>query len=432
MLYYSLNGYPGKVDFQQATLRGQAPDKGLYFPESIPRWDQDFINNIKHLEQSEIAFLVLKPYVGECIPERILKEIIRDTLSFEMPLKQISEEIYSLELFHGPTLAFKDLGARFLSRCMGYFSSLDKKNKVILVATSGDTGGAVADGFYNVEGTKVVILYPSGKVSPVQEKQLTALGGNIQAIEIQGDFDACQRLVKKAFADIELNKQVQLTSANSINIARWIPQQLFYVLAFSMWKENSTPVFSVPSGNFGNICAGMLAERSGLPVKQFIASCNKNDAFVRFMKTGMYEGLKSIQTISNAMDVGDPSNFIRILELYEKNEHLLKSKTSSYSFSDQETMDAIRNVYLKHNYILDPHTAVAYLGMDTWQKANRGNKGIIVGTAHPVKFPQVVENVITEEIKIPKKLEKLMKKQKNSMLVADNYTDIRNILLKLS
>jgi threonine synthase len=432
MLYYSLNGYPDKVDFQQATLKGQAPDKGLYFPENIPRWDQDFINNIQHLEQSEIAYHVLKPYVGECIPENVFKEIIRDTLSFEMPLKQITEEIYCLELFHGPTLAFKDLGARFLSRCMGYFSSLNKKDMVILVATSGDTGGAVADGFYNIEGTKVVILYPSGKVSPVQEKQLTALGGNIHAVEIQGDFDACQRLVKTAFADIELNRQVQLTSANSINIARWLPQQLFYVLAFSEWKENTAPVFSVPSGNFGNICAGMLAERSGLPVKQFIASCNKNDAFIRFMRTGMYSALKSIQTISNAMDVGDPSNFIRILELYQKDEHLLRSKTSSYSFTDQETMDAINNVYFKHKYLLDPHTAVAYLGMSAWQNANSRSKGIIIGTAHPVKFPQVVECVIKEEIKVPEKLDKLMKKQKNATLVADNYADIKNILSELS
>jgi len=428
MLYYSLNGSPEKLDFKQATLKGQAPDKGLYFPERIPRWEDEFVNNLKQLDKYEIGYQVMKAYVGECIPEDILKQIIKETLSFELPLHQINENIFCLELFHGPTLAFKDLGARFLSRCMGYFSKEQKRKNIVLVATSGDTGGAVADGFNHVEGIEVVILYPSGKVSPVQEKQLTALGGNIHAIEIKGDFDACQRLVKMAFADEDMQKNILLTSANSINIARWLSQQLFYVLAYSQWQEKDTPTFSVPSGNFGNICSGMVAERSGLPVNQFIAACNQNDVFTRFLKTDLYEPLPSIQTISNAMDVGDPSNFSRIIELYGQDTSLIKSKVCSYSASDNETKRIIEDIYETYNYILDPHSAVAYSCMKTWQEDNPKKKGIIIGTAHPVKFPTVVKELIKKEIEVPEKLKILMQKEKKATLLNDNYIDLKNTI----
>lgn len=431
MLYYSLNGSAERVDFQQATIKGQAPDKGLYFPESIPLWKNDFINNLRNLDKNEIGYEVMQPYVGNSIPKDILQEIITDTLSFDMPLKQINENIFCLELFHGPTLAFKDLGARFLSRCMGYFSKQQQRKILVLVATSGDTGGAVADGFHHVEGTDVVILYPSGKVSPVQEKQLTALGGNIHAIEVQGDFDACQRLVKMAFSDPELHENVLLTSANSINVARWLSQQLFYVLSLSKWNEKAPPAFSVPSGNFGNISSGMLAERSGLPVNKFIAACNQNDVFTRFLAEGRYEVRPSVQTISNAMDVGDPSNFKRILELYNNNAELIKSKVCSYAYSDKQTSETIEKVYDQYKYILDPHTAIAYAGMEAWQKSNANQKGIILGTAHPLKFPQVVEKIINTDIEIPEKIRTLMKKDKKSILVPDNYVDIKRTLLAL-
>ena len=431
MLYYSLNKSSEKVNFKQAMLKGQAPDKGLYFPEMVPRWENDFVSNLKNLDKYEIGYHVMKPYVGDSISNEILMGIIKETLSFEIPLHQITENTFCLELFHGPTLAFKDLGARFLSRCMGYFSKEQKRKTVVLVATSGDTGGAVADGFHNVEGIEVIILYPSGKVSPVQEKQLTALGSNIHALEIKGDFDACQRLVKMAFSDDDMQRNAFLTSANSINVARWLSQQLFYVIAYSQWNEIDPPSFAVPSGNFGNICAGMVAERSGLPVNQFIAACNKNDVFTRFLKTDHYDPHPSIQTISNAMDVGDPSNFSRIIELYDKNINLVKSKVCSFTTSDEETKKTIEDVYITHDYILDPHTAVAYSSMMNWQKNNRNKKGIILGTAHPLKFPMVVKELIKKEIEVPENIKSLMQQEKKSILMADNYADIKKTIFKI-
>ncbi|MEY2596761.1 MAG: hypothetical protein RI965_2033, partial [Bacteroidota bacterium] len=331
MIYYSLNNRSFKADFKQATIEGQAPDKGLYFPSEIPIWKEHFKNDLKNLSNLEIAFEIMHPYVGASIPSEYLKEILADTLSFDFPLRQISEKIYSLELFHGPTLAFKDIGARFLSRCLGYFAQSIGRKITILVATSGDTGGAVADAFYNVEGTEVIILYPSEKVSPVQEKQLTTMGGNIHALEVKGDFDACQLLVKMAFADKELKEKLSLTSANSINISRWLSQQIYYAIAIKQWAEKKNPVISVPSGNFGNICAGLLTQRSGLQIQHFIAACNKNDVFTRYLKTGNYTPRHSYATVSNAMDVGDPSNFIRVLELFNNNHTELSKHVSSES-----------------------------------------------------------------------------------------------------
>ena len=425
MNYYSLNRISPLANFRQATLNGQAPDKGLYYPEKIPSWDKQFISNLRKLDKTSIGFEIMKPYVGSCISEDQLYNIIEDTLAFDFPLKKINDRIHCLELFHGPTLAFKDLGARFLSRCMGKFSQDQDEKIVVLVATSGDTGGAVADAFYKVPGTEVVILYPSGKVSPVQEKQLTALGDNIHALEIQGDFDDCQRLVKMAFADKDMHTGCLLTSSNSINISRWLSQQIYYVLALSQWHEEVDPVFAVPSGNFGNICAGLVAQRSGMPAKHFIAACNRNKAFTDYLESGEYHARPSVQTISNAMDVGDPSNFIRIVELFEGDYTNIKNHISSMSVSDEETALVIKNAYAQYNYIMDPHTAIAYKTMQDRLEKNNEEKGIILGTAHPVKFPTVVEEIIQQDIPIPAALEEIMKKPKKALLLPADYNQVK-------
>src|SRR6476659_9323315 len=314
MLYYSTNKKSPKVDFREATIKGQAPDKGLYFPEKIPGFSADLLSKFKTWSNNAIALQIIRPYVGHSIPPVTLERIVTETVDFDFPLVQLDDNMYCLELFHGPTLAFKDVGARFMSRCLGYFVRDIKKRVTVLVATSGDTGGAVANGFHDVEGVNVVILYPSGKVSPVQELQLTTNGDNIRALEINGTFDDCQSVVKQAFADQELNRQLFLTSANSINVARWLPQQFYYAFALKEWKENTPPVVAVPSGNFGNLCAGLLAFRSGLPIKHFIAACNSNDVVPHYFQTGRFEPKPAIATLSNAMDVGHPSNFVRMLE----------------------------------------------------------------------------------------------------------------------
>src|SRR5665213_156722 len=361
MLFYNLRQPSEKVDFRTATIQGLGAEKGLFFPESIPRFSPEWIRNIHQYSDAEIAFSVISPYVGNTIPEDILKKIVAETISFDIPLKKINDKISSLELYHGPTLAFKDIGARFMSRCLGYFMKGKSEKITVLVATSGDTGGAVANGFFNVDGVEVVILYPSGKVSSVQEKQLVTLGNNIRPIEIEGNFDDCQQMVKQAFSDKLLNEKLFLTSANSINVARWLPQQFYYLFAWKQWADkNNSPVISVPSGNFGNICAGILAHISGLPVKHFIAACNANKVVPEFLSTQKYKPQKAVATISNAMDVGDPSNFVRILELFQHQFKELKNTLSSVSISDEETRQTIKEVYEKESYLLDPHGAVAY------------------------------------------------------------------------
>jgi threonine synthase len=329
MLYYSTNKQSPKADFKEATIKGQAPDKGLYFPESLPQLPAGFVENIIDYSKEEIAFTAIEPFVGNTIPKDILKKIVAETVNFEFPLVKIKDNIFSLELFHGPTLAFKDVGARFMSRCLGYFVQDISKPVTVLVATSGDTGGAVASGFYDIEGVNVVILYPSGKVSSVQELQLTTLGKNITAIEIDGNFDDCQQMVKQAFADKKLNEELFLTSANSINVARWLPQQFYYFYAYQQWADkNNPPVVCVPSGNFGNICAGIVAHLAGLPVKHFVAAVNANDSVFKYLQTGNYQIQQAVSTLSNAMDVGNPSNFIRILELF-KHEYPRNKKCKS-------------------------------------------------------------------------------------------------------
>jgi threonine synthase len=429
MKYYSLNKVSGEVDFREATILGQAPDKGLYFPEVIPAHPFTSIESLQGLSPADIGFRVMKPYVDPSIPDADLRKIITETLSFDIPLVRINENIHSLELYHGPTLAFKDVGARFMSRCLGYFSREKKEKIVVLVATSGDTGGAVADGFHGVEGVEVVILYPSGKVSPVQELQLTTFEGNIHALEVEGDFDACQKIVKQAFADVELKQQLFLTSANSINVARWLPQQMYYFLALQQWKEKELPVVCVPSGNFGNICAGMMAWRSGLPIKHFVAACNANDVVPQYLQSGEYRSMTAVATLSNAMDVGDPSNFVRILNIFEQNFPQLKEHVSSYSITDKETEDTITKVYSQFNYLLDPHGAVGYAALEKYIEQHPGSKGMILETAHPVKFPASVEKVIGRALDYPPQVEKIRHREKKSTKIKPVYNNVKDFLL---
>jgi len=436
--YYSTNKESPIVDFKEATIKGQAPDKGLYFPEVIPQVDKELINKIESTSNEEIAFRVIKPYVGNTIDDESLFQIVSETVNFPIPLVEVNDKISSLELFHGPTLAFKDVGARFMSRCLGHFLSQNtessiKRNVTVLVATSGDTGGAVANGFYDVEGVDVIILYPSGKVSPVQEKQLTTLGKNIKALEVQGTFDDCQQMVKQAFTDKDIKEKLFLTSANSINVARWLPQQFYYFFAYKQWKEkNNPPVISVPSGNFGNICAGILAMQSGLPIKHFIAACNANDIVSEYLDSEKLIPRQSVTTLSNAMDVGNPSNFVRILEIFHHQFPELKSKLSSYSISDKETMKTIAEVYQKDKYILDPHGAVGYLSLQRYLNDNPNEKGIFLETAHPVKFPEAVEKATGHFISIPDSLLPIMKKDKLSIVIPADYSALKDFLLNKS
>lgn len=432
MNYFSLNKQSPNVSFRDAAIQGQAPDKGLYFPGSIPQLEESFIRDLPKLSKEEIGFHVMKPYVGGTIPDDVLFNIVKETTDFPFPLVPVnSGNIYALELFHGPTLAFKDVGARFMSRCLGYFARENSRKVTVLVATSGDTGGAVADGFHNVPGVEVVILYPSGRVSPVQEKQLTTLGDNIRALEVEGNFDDCQRLVKQAFSDETLQQSLFLTSANSINVARWLPQQLYYFYALQQWQDiGQPPVISVPSGNFGNICAGMLAQASGLPVKHFIAACNANDVVPRFLQTGFYKPEHAVATISNAMDVGSPSNFVRVLELFNNNLDELKFSLSGYTVDDNTTRDTICDVYTQFQYLLDPHGAVGYKALELYLEQFPERKGIVLETAHPVKFPDSIEAILGEPVAIPEAVAGIMKKEKHSTVIPPDFEVLKEYLLK--
>jgi threonine synthase len=437
MKYYSLNKRSPVVDFKEATILGQAPDKGLYFPETIPRVSKQLLDNIESYSNEAIAMEVISPYIGDAIPEDVLERIVSETVNFDIPVVKITNDIFSLELFHGPTLAFKDVGARFMSRCLGYFAthstslSAGKEKIVVLVATSGDTGGAVANGFYNVPGVEVVILYPSGKVSSVQEKQLTTLGNNIHALEVDGTFDECQQMVKTVFADVELNEKLKLTSANSINVARWLPQQFYYFYLWKQWKDkNDLPVVCVPSGNFGNICAGLLAQRSGLPIQHFIAACNANDTVPEFLRSGNYQPKKAMPTISNAMDVGDPSNFIRIMEIFNRKIGGLKNSVNGYTISDDETKATLVSVLKEHNYLLDPHGAVAYNALQQYQTQHPGAKGVILETAHPVKFYDVIEPLINQKVPVPDAVAAQIKKEKLSTKISADSNALKEFLLK--
>ncbi len=433
MHYYSLNKKAPQVTFDTAVIKGIAPDKGLYFPERIPTLPTQFWETIEELSKEEIAYQVMQPYVGDTMDETTLKEIVADVLSFDFPIVPITNHIGALELFHGPTMAFKDVGARFMARCLGHFlkEQSQQEEVTVLVATSGDTGGAVARGFYKVPGIKVVILYPSGKVSDVQERQLTTLGENITALEVDGTFDDCQAMVKRAFLDTDITSKRQLTSANSINVARWLPQSLYYLFAFKELKKQDKAdkiVFSVPSGNFGNICAGMVAHLMGMPVHHFVAAVNSNTTIPRFMKTGDYSPTPTVPTISNAMDVSDPSNFVRVLQLFENSRQLLSTKFSSYSYCDNATRGAMLDIYKKHNYTADPHGAVGYLGLKEYLKDHPDAQGIFLETAHPIKFLPAVEPVVGP-LPLPEQIKQLMSAQKDALAVSD-YQELKNYLLK--
>lgn len=429
MLFYSLNNKDSKVSFQTALKRGLAPDNGLYFPETIEPLHKDFFQkDLENLDETEVAYNSIKQFISDEIPENELKKIIKSTICFEFPIVEINNSVSALELFHGPTMAFKDVGARFMARCLGYFNRNSNEEITVLVATSGDTGGAVANGFYKVPGIKVVILYPSGKVSNVQEKQLTTLGENITAFEVDGTFDDCQSFVKKAFLDKEINSSRKLTSANSINIGRWLPQMFYYLFAYMKLKNRYKElVFSVPCGNFGNVCAGVVAKKLGFPFKKFVTSNNVNDVFVRFLNSNKYDPVKSIHTISNAMDVGDPSNFVRILALHDYDINKLKKNISAYSFSDKTTEDAIKEIYNETGYIADPHGAIGYLGCKEYLKKNSNAHTIFLETAHPSKFPEIVEKILDRNITIPPQIQAVIKKQKFAKKVK-NYDDFRSKL----
>lgn len=429
MNYYSLNKKAPNTSFKDAVIKGLAPDKGLYFPEKITPLSQSFFEGFDNLSHSEIAFEAIKQFILPDIPEDILKQIIEETLSFEFPVVELSKNISTLELFHGPTMAFKDVGARFMARCLGYFNKNNTEEITVLVATSGDTGGAVANGFLGVKGVNVVILYPGGKVSDIQEKQLTTLGQNITALEVNGTFDDCQDMVKTTFLDNELASVMQLTSANSINVARWLPQMFYFMFAYKQLKNKyKNIVFSVPSGNFGNVCAGMMAQQLGLPMYHFIASNNENNVVTEYLKTQLYQPKPSIQTISNAMDVGNPSNFVRIQEIYKHNFKALKNNLSSYSFSDKDTRTAMKEIYNTYNYVADPHGAVGYLGAEAYLKNNPEVHCVFLETAHPTKFLDVVETVIQQKLDLPQQIQAVIGKEKVSIEI-DTYEDLKNYLL---
>ena len=426
MNYYSLHKKSPNVSFQEAVVNGLAPDRGLYFPESITPLAKEFIDNLDQYSNEEIAFEAIKQFVGDEIPEAVLQEIIKDTLSFDFPVVPIDENTATLELFHGPTMAFKDVGARFMARCLGYFNRNNSNKVTVLVATSGDTGGAVAHGFLGVKGVDVVILYPSGKVSDIQEKQLTTLGQNITALEVAGVFDDCQDMVKSAFLDADIQRT--LTSANSINIARWLPQMFYFFFAYKqVYKQQKEVVFSVPSGNFGNICAGIMAQKLGLPIQHFVAATNINDTVPNYLINGIYEPKPSKATISNAMDVGNPSNFIRIQELFHQDINALKQAFSSYAFTDDTTRNAMKTIYEQSGYIADPHGAVGYLGAKEYQQQHPNSLCIFLETAHPVKFLDVVESTLPVKVAIPEQIKEVLDKSKEATFIR-SYDELKAFL----
>jgi len=431
MKFYSTNNSKHLISLQEAVIKGLAPDNGLYMPERIPVLSRDFFNSLSEKSFREIAFAVANEFVGEQISNDQLKNIIDHTISFDAPLVEVEKNIFALELFHGPTLAFKDFGARFMSQMLGHFAKQQNREIVILVATSGDTGSAVANGFLGVDGTRVIVLYPKGKVSEIQEKQFTTLGKNITALEVDGTFDDCQHLVKQAFLDQDLNKSFFLTSANSINIARLIPQSFYYFYAWSRLPKKKNIIIAVPSGNFGNLTAGLIAKRMGLPIQHFIATTNINDIVPHYLTTKEFLPRPSASTISNAMDVGNPSNFARMLNLFHDDHSAMKSEITGYSFTDEETRGAMKEVYKKYNYTLDPHGAIGYLGLKKYQSQNSEMTGVFLETAHPAKFLDVVESTLEARIEIPDELKFFLAKQKTSISCNADFNSFKNLLQQI-
>ena len=433
MKYYSTNQQAPIASLEEAVVKGLAADKGLFMPETIKALPQSFYDNIENLSFQEMAYQVADAFFGEDIPAETLKQIVYDTLNFDVPLVHVNDNIYSLELFHGPTLAFKDVGGRFMARLLGYFIRKEGKDKVnVLVATSGDTGSAVANGFLGVDGIHVYVLYPKGKVSEIQEKQFTTLGQNITALEIDGTFDDCQALVKSAFMDKELNEHLQLTSANSINVARFLPQAFYYFYAYAQLKKlgkAEEAVICVPSGNFGNITAGLFAKRMGLPIKRFIAANNRNDIFFQYLQTGEYNPRPSVATIANAMDVGDPSNFARVLALYNNSHEAITAEITGTTYTDEQIAETVKSVYDKTGYLLDPHGACGYRALQEGLEAKEN--GIFLETAHPAKFLDTVESIVGDKVEIPQKLQEFMKGEKQSIDMSKEFAEFKSYLLSL-
>lgn len=429
MKFYSTNNPNHQVTLREAVLRGLAPDNGLYMPLQIPELPKKLFKALPELSFQEMSLLVAKNLLGDDLPESQLSTIVEHTIQFDAPLVSLGKNVFSLELFHGPTLAFKDFGARFLAGLLGYFAEQQSREVTILVATSGDTGSAVANGFLNVPGTRVVVLYPKGKVSEIQEKQFTTLGSNITAVEVDGTFDDCQRMVKQAFLDKALQGKLFLTSANSINIARLIPQSFYYFYGWSRLRTNAPVVFSVPSGNFGNLTAGLFAKRMGLPIHHFVASTNINDVVPSYLQSGLFEPRSSNATISNAMDVGNPSNFARMLDLFGHSHEQMKNEISGYRFSDEETKVAMRDVYENQKYILEPHGAVGYLGLKSYLKENPHTAGVFLETAHPAKFKDTVEATLSTSIKIPNGLAKFLDREKKTIEIKSDFSELKQALL---
>lgn len=424
MRYFSTNGASPHVSFRDAVINGQPDDGGLYFPASIPRFPDGSIDSMNRLSNAEIAFVAIRDLVGDEIPDDALRNICEETVDFPFPLVEITPDIATLELFHGPTLAFKDVGARFMSRCLGYLTRGENRETVIIVATSGDTGGAVAAGFHGVEGVKVVILYPKDKVSRIQEQQLTTHGGNVITLEVRGAFDDCQRVAKSLLRDKDIRERVRVTSANSINVARWLPQQFYYLFGIKQWKADAPPIVCVPSGNFGNLAAGVLAHVRGMPVRRFIAACNANDVVPRYLDDGRYEPRATIATISNAMDVGDPSNFVRIERMLGDR---LSNVVSAASIDDDATISTIQEVYSQCNYTLDPHAAVAFAAM---KENASGEKGFILGTAHPIKFDAVAD-ALRIETPLPASVKELDGRPKHTIETSADHHEIKETVLSV-
>ena len=431
MRYYSTNKQAPDATLEEAVVKGLASDKGLFMPYEIKTLPLSFYEEIDRMSFQEMAYRVADAFFGEDVPAGVLKQIVYDTLSFDVPAVQVKDNIYSLELFHGPTLAFKDVGARFMARLLGYFIRKEGKKQVnVLVATSGDTGSAVANGFLGVEGIHVYVLYPKGKVSEIQEKQFTTLGQNITALEVDGTFDDCQALVKNAFMDKELNGHMLLTSANSINVARFLPQAFYYFYAYAQLRrqgKSENLVVCVPSGNFGNITAGLFGKRMGLPVKRFIAANNRNDIFYQYLKTGEYNPRPSVATIANAMDVGDPSNFARIIDLYKGSHEAICADISGAAYTDEQIRETVKRAYEETGYLLDPHGACGYRALEEGLKP--GETGIFLETAHPAKFLQTVESIIGREVAIPEKLQAFMRGTKQSMLMSRDFASFKDYLM---
>ncbi len=432
MKYYSTNGQAPIATLEKAVVKGLAEDKGLYMPERIKPLPQEFFDNIENLSFQEIAYTVADAFFGEDVPAEDLKKIVYDTLAFDCPCVKVTDSIFSLELFHGPTLAFKDVGARFMARLLQYFLKKEGSQQVnVLVATSGDTGSAVANGFLGVDGIHVYVLYPKGKVSPIQECQFTTLGQNITAVEVDGVFDDCQALVKNAFMDADLNAHMKLTSANSINVARFLPQAFYYFYAYAQMKKLGLAdqlVVCVPSGNFGNICSALFGKKMGLPIKRFIAANNANDIFFNYLQTGKYEPKASVQTIANAMDVGDPSNFARVYELYGKSHEAICADISGATYKDEQIAETIREVKAETGYVCDPHGACGYRALKEGLKA--GEVGVFLETAHPAKFKDTVDGILGGNLEIPAKLKAFMQGTKQSVPMSKDFADFKQFLLK--